>query len=71
MESGEPFRKKGRGNRRSRSFVGAVGTFCGISKTPSKGVGVDGEEEQESFLEEEESEGTEAAPAPVGAFEGT
>ncbi|MBW0559071.1 hypothetical protein O181_098786 [Austropuccinia psidii MF-1] len=64
MQSGEPFRKKGRGNRRSRSFVGAVGTFCGISKTPFKGLGVDGEEAQENFVEEEESEGTEATPAP-------
>ncbi|MBW0566432.1 hypothetical protein O181_106147 [Austropuccinia psidii MF-1] len=38
---------------------------------PQQGPGEDGEEEDENSVEEEESDGTEAAPAPVGASEGT
>ncbi|MBW0562533.1 hypothetical protein O181_102248 [Austropuccinia psidii MF-1] len=33
--------------------------------------GEDGEEEEENFVEEEESDGTEVVPAPVGASQGT
>ncbi|MBW0567014.1 hypothetical protein O181_106729 [Austropuccinia psidii MF-1] len=33
--------------------------------------GEDGEEDEENHVEEEESYGTEAAPAPLGASEGT
>ncbi|MBW0494830.1 hypothetical protein O181_034545 [Austropuccinia psidii MF-1] len=38
---------------------------------PQKGPGEDGKEEEENSVEEESSDGTEAAPAPVGASEGT
>ncbi|MBW0484473.1 hypothetical protein O181_024188 [Austropuccinia psidii MF-1] len=53
--------KEGRGPRRENSFSGVVGTFPGISGTPLKGSG-----EEENSLEEEDSDGTEAATAPVG-----
>ncbi|MBW0581240.1 hypothetical protein O181_120955 [Austropuccinia psidii MF-1] len=36
-----------------------------------KGPGEDGEEEEENSVEEEESDGTEGVPAPVGASQGT
>ncbi|MBW0537514.1 hypothetical protein O181_077229 [Austropuccinia psidii MF-1] len=42
-----------------------------MSRTTFRGPGEDGEEEEGNFVEEEESDGTEAAPAPVGASEGT
>ncbi|MBW0493836.1 hypothetical protein O181_033551 [Austropuccinia psidii MF-1] len=42
-----------------------------MSRTSFQGLGEDGEEEEESFMEEEESEGTEDVPAPVRASEGT
>ncbi|MBW0578444.1 hypothetical protein O181_118159, partial [Austropuccinia psidii MF-1] len=35
------------------------------------GPGEDGEEEKENSVEEEESDGTEGVPAPVGAYQGT
>ncbi|MBW0592245.1 hypothetical protein O181_131960 [Austropuccinia psidii MF-1] len=42
-----------------------------MSRTTVRGPGEDGEEEEENSVEEEGSDGTEAAPAPVGASEGT
>ncbi|MBW0481823.1 hypothetical protein O181_021538 [Austropuccinia psidii MF-1] len=42
-----------------------------MSRTTFRGTGEDGEEEEESSVEEEGSDGTEAAPAPVGESEGT
>ncbi|MBW0580273.1 hypothetical protein O181_119988 [Austropuccinia psidii MF-1] len=63
MEGAAPSRKEGRGPRRSCSFSGVVGGFPGLSRTISKGPGEDGEEE--------ESDGTEGVPAPVGASRGT
>ncbi|MBW0522198.1 hypothetical protein O181_061913 [Austropuccinia psidii MF-1] len=41
-----------------------------MSKTTFKGLGKDGEKEEENSVEGEESEDTEAVPAPVGASEG-
>ncbi|MBW0519739.1 hypothetical protein O181_059454 [Austropuccinia psidii MF-1] len=37
-----------------------------ISNTSFKGIGEDGEEKEEDYLEEEELEGTQVLPAPVG-----
>ncbi|MBW0518859.1 hypothetical protein O181_058574 [Austropuccinia psidii MF-1] len=42
-----------------------------MSTTTFRGPGEDGEEEEENSVGEEESDDTEAAPAPVGASEGT
>ncbi|MBW0487753.1 hypothetical protein O181_027468 [Austropuccinia psidii MF-1] len=42
-----------------------------MSRTIFRGPGEDGEEEVENSVEEEVPDGTEAAPAPVGASEGT
>ncbi|MBW0570847.1 hypothetical protein O181_110562 [Austropuccinia psidii MF-1] len=42
-----------------------------MSRTTFRGPGEDSEEEEENCVEEEGSDGTEAAPAPVGASEGT
>ncbi|MBW0566400.1 hypothetical protein O181_106115 [Austropuccinia psidii MF-1] len=39
--------------------------------TTFKGPGEDGEEKDENSVEEEESEGTQGAPAPVGASQST
>ncbi|MBW0550397.1 hypothetical protein O181_090112 [Austropuccinia psidii MF-1] len=61
LEGAEPSRKEGRGPRRSNSFWGVVGGFPGTSRTILRGPGEAGEEE------EEESDGTEGVPAPVGA----
>ncbi|MBW0462761.1 hypothetical protein O181_002476 [Austropuccinia psidii MF-1] len=41
------------------------------SRTIFRGPGEDGEEEEENYVEEEESNGTEGVPAPVGASQGT
>ncbi|MBW0472810.1 hypothetical protein O181_012525 [Austropuccinia psidii MF-1] len=71
MEGAAPSRKEGRGPRRSNSFSGVVGRFPGTSRTILKGPGEDGEEEGKNSVEEEESDGTEGAPAPVGASQGT
>ncbi|MBW0498754.1 hypothetical protein O181_038469 [Austropuccinia psidii MF-1] len=72
IKKGEaPSRKEGRVPRRSNSFSGVVGRFPGMSRTIFRGPGEDGEEEEENSVEEEGSDGTEAAPAPVGAYEGT
>ncbi|MBW0556114.1 hypothetical protein O181_095829 [Austropuccinia psidii MF-1] len=56
MEGAAPSRKEGRGPRRSSSFPG-------VSRTNLNGPGEDGEEE--------ESDGTEGAPSPVGVSQGT
>ncbi|MBW0468428.1 hypothetical protein O181_008143 [Austropuccinia psidii MF-1] len=70
MECAAPSRKEGRGPRRSNSFSGFVGRVPGLSRTTFKGVGEDGEEEEENSVEEEEFDGTEGVPAPVGASQG-
>ncbi|MBW0503190.1 hypothetical protein O181_042905 [Austropuccinia psidii MF-1] len=67
----DPIWKEGRGSRRSNSFSGVVGGFPGLSRTSFKGPGEDCEEEEENYVEEEESDGTEGVPAPVGASQGT
>ncbi|MBW0499920.1 hypothetical protein O181_039635 [Austropuccinia psidii MF-1] len=51
-------RKEGRGLRRSRSFHRVFSTFAGMSKHFLKVLG--------EYGEEEVSDGTEVAPAPVG-----
>ncbi|MBW0501028.1 hypothetical protein O181_040743 [Austropuccinia psidii MF-1] len=71
MEGEETSRKEVRAPRRSRSFFRAVGAFDGISETSFKGLGEDGEEEKENFVEEEGSDRTEVVPASVGASKGT
>ncbi|MBW0565228.1 hypothetical protein O181_104943 [Austropuccinia psidii MF-1] len=70
-EVAAPSRKEGRVPRRSNSFSGVVGSFPGMSRTTFRGPGEEGEEEEQNSVKEEESDGTEAAPAPVGASEGT
>ncbi|MBW0592335.1 hypothetical protein O181_132050 [Austropuccinia psidii MF-1] len=70
-EGAAPSRKEGRVPRRSNYFSRVVGSFSGMSRTTFRGPGEDGKGEEESSVEEEESDGTEAAPAPVGASEGT
>ncbi|MBW0577494.1 hypothetical protein O181_117209 [Austropuccinia psidii MF-1] len=64
MKGAAPSRKEGRGQRKSSSF-------SGTSRTIFKGPGEDGEEEEVNSVEEEESDGTEGAPAPVGVHQGT
>ncbi|MBW0540426.1 hypothetical protein O181_080141 [Austropuccinia psidii MF-1] len=71
MEGAPPSRKEGRGPRRSSSFSGVVGGFPGTSRTLFKCPGEDGQEEEENYVEEEESDGTGGAPAPVGVPQGT
>ncbi|MBW0581112.1 hypothetical protein O181_120827 [Austropuccinia psidii MF-1] len=71
LEGAAPFMKEGRMPRRSSSFSGVVGGFPGTSRTIFRGPGEDGEEEEENSVEEEESDGTEGVPAPVGASQGT
>ncbi|MBW0506372.1 hypothetical protein O181_046087 [Austropuccinia psidii MF-1] len=66
MEGAEPSRKEGRVPKRSISFSGVVGGFPGLSWTTLKGPDEDGEEE-ENYVEEEDSDGTEGVPAPMGA----
>ncbi|MBW0561419.1 hypothetical protein O181_101134, partial [Austropuccinia psidii MF-1] len=63
--------QEGRGPRRENSFSGVVGRFPGLSRTTFKGPVEDGEEEEENFVEEEESDGTQGVPAPLGASQGT
>ncbi|MBW0508939.1 hypothetical protein O181_048654 [Austropuccinia psidii MF-1] len=53
------------------TLSGVVGGFPGLSRTNLKGPGEDGEEEEENSVEEEDSDGTEGVPAPVGASQGT
>ncbi|MBW0581920.1 hypothetical protein O181_121635 [Austropuccinia psidii MF-1] len=69
LEGAAPCRKEERVPRRSNSFSGVVGSFPGMSRTTFRGPGEDGKEEEENSVEEGESYGTEAAPAPVGAYE--
>ncbi|MBW0514218.1 hypothetical protein O181_053933 [Austropuccinia psidii MF-1] len=71
MEGAAPSRKEGRGPRISSLFSGVVGRFPGASRTIFKGPGEDGKEEEENYVEEEESDSTEGAPAPVGVPQGT
>ncbi|MBW0557304.1 hypothetical protein O181_097019 [Austropuccinia psidii MF-1] len=65
MKGEAPSRKEGRGSRRSSSFSGVFGTFPGIS-SPSLKVHDEDDEEEEDSVEDKESKGTEAGPAPVG-----
>ncbi|MBW0577671.1 hypothetical protein O181_117386 [Austropuccinia psidii MF-1] len=71
VEGAAPSRKEGRGPRKSSSFSGVVGGFPGTSRTIFKGPGEDGDEEEESSVENAESDCTEGAPAPVGVLQGT
>ncbi|MBW0472526.1 hypothetical protein O181_012241 [Austropuccinia psidii MF-1] len=71
MEGAAPSRKEGRGPRRSSSCLGLVGRFPGPSRNSLKVPGEDDEEEGENSVKEEESDGTEATPDPVGASQGT
>ncbi|MBW0531341.1 hypothetical protein O181_071056 [Austropuccinia psidii MF-1] len=71
MEGAEPSIQEGRGTRRTSSFSGVVGAFPGLSRTRLKVPGEDYEEEGENYVEEEESDGTESSPAPVGVPQGT
>ncbi|MBW0470876.1 hypothetical protein O181_010591 [Austropuccinia psidii MF-1] len=66
LEGAVPSRKEVRGPRISSFFSGVVGGFPGLSRTTIKGPGKDGEEEEESLVEEEEYDGTEGVPAPMG-----
>ncbi|MBW0501609.1 hypothetical protein O181_041324 [Austropuccinia psidii MF-1] len=59
-----PSRKEGRGPRRSNYFSGVVGGVPRLSRTTFKGPGE--EEEEENSVEEEEYDGTEGVPAPMG-----
>ncbi|MBW0580864.1 hypothetical protein O181_120579 [Austropuccinia psidii MF-1] len=70
LEGAAPSRKEGRVPRRSSSFSGVVGRFPGTSRTIFKGPGEDGEEEEETSVQEEESDGTEGVPALVEASQG-
>ncbi|MBW0478329.1 hypothetical protein O181_018044 [Austropuccinia psidii MF-1] len=71
MEGEEPSMKEGRGPRRSNYFSGVAGRFPRTSRTIFRGPGEDGEEEEENAVEEEEFDGTEGIPAPVGESQGT
>ncbi|MBW0589921.1 hypothetical protein O181_129636 [Austropuccinia psidii MF-1] len=71
LEGAAPSRKEGRVPRRSSSFSGVVGRFPGTSRTTFRGPGEDGEEEEESSVEEKDSDGSEGFPAPVEASQGT
>ncbi|MBW0540567.1 hypothetical protein O181_080282 [Austropuccinia psidii MF-1] len=68
LEGAAPSRKEGRGPRRPNPFSVVVGGFPGPLRTTFKGPG---EEEQENPVEEEDSDGTEGVPYPVGASQGT
>ncbi|MBW0484293.1 hypothetical protein O181_024008 [Austropuccinia psidii MF-1] len=71
MEGEAPSRKEGRRPRRSSLFSGVVGSFQGILGTALNVLGEDDAGEEENYVEEEESESTEAAPTPVGPSQGT
>ncbi|MBW0480284.1 hypothetical protein O181_019999, partial [Austropuccinia psidii MF-1] len=51
--------------KKTNSFSGVVGGFPGLSRTTFKGPGEYGEDEEEDF------NGTEGVPAPVGESQGT
>ncbi|MBW0483121.1 hypothetical protein O181_022836 [Austropuccinia psidii MF-1] len=70
MEGAAPYREEGKGPRTSSSFSEVGGGFPGISRTTFKGPGEDYEEEGENSEEEEEYDGTEGVPAPMGASQG-
>ncbi|MBW0462013.1 hypothetical protein O181_001728 [Austropuccinia psidii MF-1] len=70
MEGVAPSFQEGRGTRRSRYFSQVVCTFIGMLKTAFKGLGEDGDEEEDSSVEEEESEDTEAVPFLLAASKG-
>ncbi|MBW0581014.1 hypothetical protein O181_120729 [Austropuccinia psidii MF-1] len=63
--------KEGIGPRRLNYFSGVVGSFPGLARTTFKGSGEDGEDVEENSAEEEESDGNEGVPSPVGASQGT
>ncbi|MBW0477245.1 hypothetical protein O181_016960 [Austropuccinia psidii MF-1] len=69
-EGADKSRKEGRGPRRSSSFSRVVGLFPGISRTALKGTGEDDVEEEESSVQDKESDNTESSPTPVGEFQG-
>ncbi|MBW0539202.1 hypothetical protein O181_078917 [Austropuccinia psidii MF-1] len=71
LEGEAPSIQEGRGPRRLSSFSGVVSGFPGTSRTIFRCPGEDGEEEEENSVEEEESDGTEGVPDPVGASQGT
>ncbi|MBW0552749.1 hypothetical protein O181_092464 [Austropuccinia psidii MF-1] len=71
MEGEAPSRKEGKGPIILSSSSGVVGIFPGLSRTNLKGPGEDGEEEEENSVEEEDSDGTEGVPSPVGVSQGT
>ncbi|MBW0485331.1 hypothetical protein O181_025046 [Austropuccinia psidii MF-1] len=71
MEGEAPSRKEGRGPRRSSSLSGVASRFPGLSRTNLKVPGEDDEEKEENSVEEEDSDGTEGVPAPVGESQGT
>ncbi|MBW0460581.1 hypothetical protein O181_000296 [Austropuccinia psidii MF-1] len=71
LEGAAPSIQEGRGPRRSSSFSGVVGCFQGLSMTTFKVPGEDGEEDEENYVEEEDCDGNEGVPAPVGASQGT
>ncbi|MBW0509577.1 hypothetical protein O181_049292 [Austropuccinia psidii MF-1] len=62
--------QEGRGTRRSSSFSGVVGTFPGITRTTYKDPGENDADEEESSVEEEGSDSTEAAHTPVRESQG-
>ncbi|MBW0560848.1 hypothetical protein O181_100563 [Austropuccinia psidii MF-1] len=71
MEGAAPSRKEGRGPRRSCSFSGVVGGVPETSRTIFRSPGEDGEEGEGNSVEEEEYDGTEGVPSPLGASQGT
>ncbi|MBW0562724.1 hypothetical protein O181_102439 [Austropuccinia psidii MF-1] len=71
MAGAAPSRKEGRGARISKLFSGVVGGFPGPSRTTFKSPGEYYEEEEENSVGEEESDGTEGVPAPVGESQAT
>ncbi|MBW0489560.1 hypothetical protein O181_029275 [Austropuccinia psidii MF-1] len=71
MEGEEHSREEGRWPRRSLFFSGVVGSFSGILGTALKGPGEDDVGEEENYVEEEQSDSTEADPTPVGVSQGT
>ncbi|MBW0495142.1 hypothetical protein O181_034857 [Austropuccinia psidii MF-1] len=70
LEGAAPSREEITGPRRSCSFSGVAERFPGTSRIIFRGPGGDVEEEENS-VEEEESDGTEGVPAPMGASQGT
>ncbi|MBW0578827.1 hypothetical protein O181_118542 [Austropuccinia psidii MF-1] len=72
MEEEAPSRKEGRkGPRQSSSFSGVVGHFLGISRIALRGPGEYDTEEEEKYVEEEESDSFVPSPAPLGESQGT